>query len=66
MTVLLTAIAVLLGLILLAALRCFAQKAWGRARQAIALPVYTLGLILDYLSAALGRLGAWIAGDDWP
>jgi hypothetical protein len=35
-------------------------------RQTIALPVYTLGLLLDYLSAALGRLAAWIAGDDWP
>jgi hypothetical protein len=28
----------------------------GRARQTIALPVYTLGLLLDYLSAALRRL----------
>jgi hypothetical protein len=35
-------------------------------RQAIALPIYTLGLLLDYLAAALGRLGASIAGDDWP
>jgi len=35
-------------------------------RRAIALPVYTIGLLLDYLSAALGRLAAWIAGDDWP
>jgi predicted transporter len=35
MTVLLTAIAVLLGLILLAAIGCFAQKAWraGRAKR---------------------------------
>ena len=31
-----------------------------------ALPVYTVALVLDYLSAALGRLAAWIAGDDWP
>jgi hypothetical protein len=30
------------------------------------LPVYTLGLLLDYLSDALSRLAAWIAGDDWP
>ena len=52
---LLTAIAVLLGLILLAAIRCFAQKAWGRARQTIAPPVYTLGLLLDYLNAAFDR-----------
>jgi hypothetical protein len=35
-------------------------------RQTIALPVYAVALILDYLSAALGRLAAWIAGDDWP
>lgn len=39
---------------------------WIRTRQAIALPVYTVGLLLDYISAAFGRLGAWIAGDDWP
>lgn len=36
--------------------RIVTQEAWGRARQAIALPVYTLGLLLDYLSAALRRL----------
>jgi hypothetical protein len=30
------------------------------------LPVYTVALLLDYLSTALGRLAAWIAGDDWP
>jgi hypothetical protein len=29
-------------------------------------PVYTVALLLDYLSTALGRLAAWIAGDDWP
>ena len=55
MAALLTAIAVLLGLILLAAIGCLAQKARGRARQAVALPVYTVGLILDYLSDALDR-----------
>jgi hypothetical protein len=32
----------------------------------IALPVYTVALFLDYLAGALGRLAAWIAGDDWP
>jgi hypothetical protein len=37
-----------------------------RFRQALALPIYTLALILDYTAAALGRLAAWIAGDDWP
>jgi hypothetical protein len=42
------------------------DSAWLRLRQAIALPVYTVALVLDYLSAALGRLAAWIAGDDWP
>jgi hypothetical protein len=46
--------------------RIVTQQAWSRARQAIALPIYTLGLFLDYTGAALGRLGAWIAGDDWP
>jgi hypothetical protein len=35
-------------------------------RQTIALPVCAVGLILDYLSAGHGRLGAWIAGDEWP
>jgi hypothetical protein len=29
------------------------------------LPLYVLALILDMLSAALGCLAAWIAGDDW-
>jgi hypothetical protein len=35
-------------------------------QQAIALPVYTIALLLNYLSDAFGRLAAWIAGDDWP
>jgi len=35
------------------------------ARQAIALPIYTVALLLDLLSDGLGRLAAWIAGDDW-
>jgi len=30
--------------------------AWGRARQAIALPIYTADLLLDYLATALGSL----------
>jgi hypothetical protein len=34
-------------------------------RQAIALPAYTIALLLDSLSDALGWLAAWIAGDDW-
>jgi hypothetical protein len=37
-----------------------------KCRQAIALPLYAIALLLDFLSDALGRLGAWIAGDDWP
>ena len=37
-----------------------------KIRQGLALPIYAIGLLLDYLSAALGRLAAWIAGDDWP
>jgi hypothetical protein len=35
-------------------------------RQAIALPIYAAGLLLSFLSDALGRLGAWIAKDPWP
>jgi hypothetical protein len=37
-----------------------------RLRQAVAWPIYLISLILDYASAALGRLAAWVAGDDWP
>jgi hypothetical protein len=37
-----------------------------KTRRAIALPFYTLALLLDVASTALGRLAAWIAGDDWP
>ena len=37
-----------------------------RIRQAIALPIYAVALILDFASDALGRLAAWIARDDWP
>lgn len=37
-----------------------------KLRQAVALPLYTVALLLDYLSSGLGRLAAWIAGDDWP
>jgi hypothetical protein len=35
-------------------------------RQAIALPIYPLSLILDFASVALGRLAAKVAGDQWP
>jgi hypothetical protein len=32
----------------------------------LALPIYAVALILDYLAGALGRLAAVVAGDDWP
>ena len=35
-------------------------------RRALALPIYTLALILDAAAGVLGRLAARIAGDDWP
>jgi hypothetical protein len=35
-------------------------------RYGLALPVYVVALLLDVASAALGRLAARIAGDDWP
>jgi hypothetical protein len=38
----------------------------GQLRQALALPIYVISLILDVASVALGRLAAWVAGDDWP
>ena len=37
-----------------------------RLRRALALPLYAASLVLDYASAALGQLAAWVAGDDWP
>ena len=37
-----------------------------RYRQALALPIYTIALILDFAGSALDRLAARIAGDDWP
>jgi hypothetical protein len=35
-------------------------------RQAAALPIYAVALVLDFAAAALGNLAAKIAGDDWP
>jgi hypothetical protein len=35
-----------------------------KLRQALALPIYTLALILSFLSDMLGSLAAKIAGDD--
>jgi hypothetical protein len=45
---------------------CLNREAFGRLRQALALPIYALALILDYSAGALGQLAAWIAGDEWP
>jgi hypothetical protein len=42
------------------------QTSCRAVRRALALPIYTVALILDFISAALGRLAARIAGDDWP
>jgi len=42
------------------------REAFGRLRQAIALPLYTASLILSFVSDALGKLAARIAGDHWP
>jgi hypothetical protein len=36
-----------------------------RLRQAAVWPIYLISLILDFASAALGRLAACVAGDDW-
>jgi len=41
-------------------------EAIGCLRQAIALPVHTVGLLLDYLASTLGQPVAWIASGDWP
>jgi hypothetical protein len=35
-------------------------------RRALALPIYTIALILSYVSDMLGDLAAWTAGDDRP
>jgi hypothetical protein len=35
-------------------------------RRALALPIYTIALLLDFTGAMQGRLAAWIAGDNWP
>jgi hypothetical protein len=40
------------------------REAIGRLRQALALPIYAVALALDFAGTALGRLAAWIAGDD--
>jgi hypothetical protein len=35
-------------------------------RRALALPIYTVALLLSLFADALGVLAAKIAGDDWP
>jgi hypothetical protein len=35
-------------------------------RQSVALPIYTVALVLSYSVDLLGVLAAKIAGDDWP
>jgi hypothetical protein len=35
-------------------------------RRGLALPIYTVALILSFASDLLGWLAAGIAGDDWP
>jgi hypothetical protein len=35
-------------------------------RRAVALPLYTIALILSFASDLFGWLAARIAGDDWP
>jgi hypothetical protein len=38
----------------------------GKLRRALALPIYTVALILSFASDLLRSLAAKIAGDDWP
>jgi hypothetical protein len=35
-------------------------------RQSVALPLYTVALVLSYSVDVLGNIAAKIAGDDWP
>jgi hypothetical protein len=37
-----------------------------RLRQALALPIYAIALILGFASDLLGNIAAKLAGDDWP
>jgi hypothetical protein len=37
-----------------------------KLRRGIALPLYATALILSYLSDAIGKLAARVAGDNWP
>jgi hypothetical protein len=37
-----------------------------QSRHAAALPVYSVALILSYLSLLIGVIAAKVAGDEWP
>jgi len=39
---------------------------WPGLRGGLALPIYTVALVLDFLSDLLGSIAARVAGDDWP
>ena len=39
---------------------------WLRLRRALALPIYTIALIMSFLSDLLGDLAAKVAGDPLP
>ena len=39
---------------------------WSKLKHALALPLYAVALLLDFVGAAIGRLAAWLAGDAWP
>jgi hypothetical protein len=39
---------------------------WEAAADRSPFPFCAVALILSYLSDDLGKLAAWIAGDDWP
>jgi hypothetical protein len=38
---------------------------WLKLRRTLALPLYAVALLLDFVGAAVGRLAAWLAGDAW-
>jgi hypothetical protein len=42
------------------------RDAFAFLRRSLALPIYTVALILSYVSDMLADLAAWTAGDDWP
>ena len=42
------------------------ETLWPKIRRALAWPFYIVAAVLVFASYMLGRLAAWIAGDDWP